>query len=162
MLQIQSVFRTFFYAFHTQNAFRCVSLPSRIAWNFYIHGIYLFTFAAGDAFIFVYFNPKKRKVTHRFQKSCNRANVLTESSIVMKFVSYDNSGNIVENISNNKAPPQDFAFVRDLKKPSICILSRQRKPRYTSIYRPTPNCATFRAYFFFLIFPILVQTSRSV
>ena len=91
------------------------NMHSGIAWNFYIHWTYLFTLSARNTFLLVDFDAKKRKITHRFQKNCNWANIFAKSSVIFTFVGYSNSNGIVENISNDEAPPHNFLFVWDFK-----------------------------------------------
>ena len=115
MLQLQSLLRAFFYAFHTQNTLCCVSLIAGIIWNFHIHRADPFTLSTGGTFPFICLNAEKRKVTHRLQKNCNWADILAKGSVILTFIGDNNSNCIVEDISNDETPPHNFPLVWNLK-----------------------------------------------
>lgn len=90
-------------------------LLSGIAWYVNIHRAHLFAYSAGDAFLFIYFNTEQRKVTHWFQKNCNRADVFAKGSVIFALISNSNSNNVVEDVSNEEAPPHDVFLIWNLK-----------------------------------------------
>ena len=55
---LQRILRAILGTLHAQNAFRSVLAFSRIVGHVHIHRAYCFTFAAGDTFLPVAFDPE--------------------------------------------------------------------------------------------------------
>ena len=91
----QCIFRAVHNTLKTKDTFRTVFPFAGIVCYIHVHWTYLFTFAAGNTFIFITFYPEQGKITHGFQKHRDWAYVFAECAIIFKDKCQDNANNIV-------------------------------------------------------------------
>lgn len=107
-------FGAFLYALEAEDTIGAVLAFAGIIGYVDVHWAYAFALSAGYAFGGIAFHSYKGKVAHRLHKDCDRANVLTEGSVILEHKGENNSGRIVENVSDYKCPKHYFFYISDV------------------------------------------------
>ena len=98
---LQRIFWTIFHTLKAKNTFCAILSFSRIICNINFHWTHFFTFTTRNTFTFITFDSEQRKITHRFQKYCDRTYVFAKCTIILKGKSQYYPNCIVYDISND-------------------------------------------------------------
>ena len=96
MSLLKHVFRTTLHALHAEDTLCSVFPFSGIIGHVHIHGEDSLALSAVNALFFIAGYAQQRKVTHRFQKNRDRADIFTEDTVVFESIGENNADCVVQ------------------------------------------------------------------
>ena len=89
----------------THSIHKIHSVPfSGVIGHINIHRTNFFTFSTWNTLLFVTLNSGCREIAHRFQKNCDRTNILTKRSVIFESECQNNPHNIIQFIGVCETP----------------------------------------------------------